>query len=116
MLIDDMAQAYDWADAVICRAGAMTVAEVSAAGAAAIFVPFPFAVGDHQTANASYLAQRGAAYLVPEALLAEKLPAILSDFCGDRELLVATAQKARALAMPQATRAVADICMESLDA
>lgn len=114
--IDDMAQAYDWADTVICRAGAMTVAEVSAAGAAAIFVPFPFAVGDHQTANANYLAQRGAAHLVPEAMLAEKLPAIMSDFCGDRESLVATAEKARALAMPEATRTVADICMESLDA
>lgn len=114
--IDDMAQAYGWADLVLCRAGAMTVAEVSAAGIAAIFVPFPFAVGDHQTANANYLAQHEAAHVVPEGHLAEQLPAILCHFSSNREALISTAEKARSLAKPDAADAVANICMESLDA
>lgn len=114
--IENMAQAYAWADLVLCRAGAMTVAEVSAAAVAAVFVPFPFAVGDHQTANANYLAQRGAAHLVAEDKLTEDLPAILTGYCRDRESLISTAVKARSLARPDATDAVADICMESLDA
>jgi UDP-N-acetylglucosamine--N-acetylmuramyl-(pentapeptide) pyrophosphoryl-undecaprenol N-acetylglucosamine transferase len=114
--IEDMAEAYGWADLVLCRAGAMTVAEVSAAGLAAIFVPFPFAVGDHQTANANYLAQRGAAHLVPENQLAASLPALLLESCANREHLIETAEKARSLAKPDATAAVADICMETLNA
>jgi len=64
--IDDMASAYRWADLVVCRAGAMTVAEVCAAGVAALFVPFPFAVGDHQTANARYLADQSAAVVMQQ--------------------------------------------------
>ena len=101
---------------MVCRAGAMTVAEVSAAGAAAVFVPFPYAAGDHQTANAGYLAQRSAAYLVAEDHLSQRLPDILSDCCNDRARLVAVAEKARSLAMPDAAQAVADICLETLNA
>lgn len=114
--VSDMAAAYQWADLVVCRAGAMTVAEVSAAGVCAAFVPFPFAVGDHQTANARFLADKGAAFLVPETRLTSDLPPILSDCSKNREKVLATAEKARALAMPDATRNVADICMETLDA
>ena len=114
--IDDMAQAYGWADLVLCRSGAMTVAEVSAAGVAAVFVPFPFAVGDHQTANANYLVEHGAAHLVPEQQLTERLPAVLSGYCADRGSLITIAEQARSLAMPNATDTVASICMESLDA
>ena len=114
--IDDMAEAYRWADLVLCRAGAMTVAEVSAAGVTAVFIPFPYAVGDHQTANANYLAQRQAAYLVAENQLAQQLPAILSNCYQHRAQLIAVAQKARSLAKPNATQCVADICMEALNA
>jgi UDP-N-acetylglucosamine--N-acetylmuramyl-(pentapeptide) pyrophosphoryl-undecaprenol N-acetylglucosamine transferase len=114
--IEYMAQAYEWADLVLCRAGAMTVAEVSAAGLTAVFVPFPHAAGDHQTANANYLAKRGAAYMVRENRLGERLPDILSDCHANREKLISIAENARALAKPDATGVVADICMESLSA
>lgn len=114
--IQDMAQAYDWADMVVCRAGAMTVAEVSAAGVAAVFIPFPHAVGDHQTVNANYLVSQQAAYLVAQDRLAADLPEILSASCRQRSRLISVSERARALAKPHATRAVADICMETLDA
>ncbi|MEW5771013.1 MAG: undecaprenyldiphospho-muramoylpentapeptide beta-N-acetylglucosaminyltransferase [Pseudomonadota bacterium] len=106
--IDDMAAAYAWADAVICRAGALTVAEIAASGSAALFVPFPFAVDDHQTANARCLSEAGAAWLMPQA---EMSPAALSQWLGglDRSELIARAAKARALAKPEATATVAAI-------
>jgi UDP-N-acetylglucosamine--N-acetylmuramyl-(pentapeptide) pyrophosphoryl-undecaprenol N-acetylglucosamine transferase len=108
--IDDMAQAYAAADLVIARAGATTVAELAAAGVAAILVPFPFAVDDHQTTNARYLADAGAAILVQQrdlrpAGLAETLRGLA------RERLLAMAEKARTLGRPDATRAVADACV-----
>lgn len=109
--IDDMAAAYAWADAVICRAGALTVAEVAAAGVPAAFVPFPFAVDDHQTANARFLSERGAAWLLPQkALTPEGLAQWLQALT--RENLVAMASKARALGKPDATERVADVCKE----
>ena len=109
--IDDMAAAYAWADAVICRAGALTVAEVAAAGVSAAFVPFPFAVDDHQTANARFLSERGAAWLLPQkALTPEGLAQWLQALT--RENLVAMASKARALGKPDATERVADVCRE----
>ena len=114
--IDEIARAYEWADLVLCRAGAMTVAEVSTAGVVAVFVPFPHAVGDHQTANANYLAEHGAAHLVPEHQLGESLPSILSQYCSHRDQLIPIAEKARRLGKPNATQVVADICMETLDA
>jgi UDP-N-acetylglucosamine--N-acetylmuramyl-(pentapeptide) pyrophosphoryl-undecaprenol N-acetylglucosamine transferase len=110
-LIDDMARAYADADLVICRAGATTVAEVSAAGVAAILVPFPFAVDDHQTTNARYLVDAGAGVLVQQRdLTPEALAARLRGLT--REQLLGIASKARALGKPDATRAVAEACME----
>jgi UDP-N-acetylglucosamine--N-acetylmuramyl-(pentapeptide) pyrophosphoryl-undecaprenol N-acetylglucosamine transferase len=109
--IDDMARAYADADLVICRAGATTVAEVSAAGVAAILVPFPFAVDDHQTTNARYLVDAGAGMLVQQRdLTPEALAARLRGLT--REQLLGIASKARALGKPDATRAVAEACME----
>jgi UDP-N-acetylglucosamine--N-acetylmuramyl-(pentapeptide) pyrophosphoryl-undecaprenol N-acetylglucosamine transferase len=109
--IDDMARRYAEADLVICRAGAVTVAELSAAGLASILVPFPFAVDDHQTANARFLADHGAAILLPQAeLTPEKLAATLRSL--DRPRLLEMARKARALGKPDAARVVAQRCME----
>jgi UDP-N-acetylglucosamine--N-acetylmuramyl-(pentapeptide) pyrophosphoryl-undecaprenol N-acetylglucosamine transferase len=109
--ITDMAAAYAWADVVICRAGALTVAEVAAAGAAALFVPFPFAVDDHQTANARFLSDSDAAWLIPQsALSAEGLAQWLAGL--NRSELLVRASKARALAKPEATARVAAICKE----
>lgn len=107
--VEDMAAMYAWADIVICRAGALTVAELSAAGVASILVPFPFAVDDHQTGNAKYLSEAGAAMLMPQtALTVEKMVEVLKKLT--REQCLAMAKKARALGKPQATKEVADIC------
>jgi len=109
--IDDMAEMYAWADFVICRSGALTVAEVSAVGLGALMVPFPFAVDDHQTTNAAYLAEAGAALLVKQnELSVEKLVGILSRL--DREQCLDMARKARALGKPEATSNVSVICKE----
>ena len=105
-----MAAAFADADLVICRAGAMTVAELAAAGIAAILVPFPSAVDDHQTANARFLADQGAAFLVPQARLAPQgLAELLIGIT--RETLLEMAQKARALGKPGAARLVAEQCL-----
>src|SRR5262249_51702210 len=109
--IDDMAQRYAEADLVICRAGAMTIAELAAAGMASVLVPFPHAVDDHQTANARFLADKGAAILLPQReLTPEKLAHFLRSL--DRKALLEIARKARALGKPEATRIVADRCAE----
>lgn len=109
--IADMAEVYAWCDFAITRAGALTVAELAAAGVPAILVPYPHAVDDHQTGNAQFLSAAGAALLMPQADLApEKLAAALRSI--NRENLLAMAQHARALAKPDATEAVARACME----
>ncbi len=109
--IDDMAQAYADADLVICRAGAMTVSEVAAAGVAALFVPFPHAVDDHQTTNAMFLSKQGAALLVQQnELTAQGLAKLIAGL--SRPQLKDMARMARALAKPEATRRVAEICRE----
>lgn len=109
--IEDMAEAYAWADMVICRAGALTVAELAAAGVAAILVPFPYAVDDHQTANAHYLAKHDAALLVQQSELdSARLASILTDLCSDRVRLRRMSEAARELAKPYATAQVAAIC------
>ncbi|HAF55759.1 MAG TPA: undecaprenyldiphospho-muramoylpentapeptide beta-N-acetylglucosaminyltransferase [Thauera sp.] len=109
--IDDMAAAYADADLVICRAGALTVAELAAAGVASLLVPFPFAVDDHQTGNARFLADRGAAYLLPQTELSpDRLAGILSSL--DRGRLLNMAEHARTLAKPLAAVAVAHTCAE----
>lgn len=107
--IEDMAAAYRDCDFAICRAGAMTVAELACAGVPAVLVPFPFAVDDHQTGNAEFLSDAGAAWLIQQKdLTAEKLATLIGGL--DRATLAAVSDKARALAKPDATRQVADIC------
>jgi UDP-N-acetylglucosamine--N-acetylmuramyl-(pentapeptide) pyrophosphoryl-undecaprenol N-acetylglucosamine transferase len=109
--IDDMAARYAAADLVVCRAGALTVAELAAAGVASVLVPFPHAVDDHQTGNARFLSEAGAAILLPQSeLTPEKLAGLLRELT--REKLAAMAEKARTLAKPEATRVVAEVCME----
>lgn len=107
--IDDMASEYAQADLVICRAGAMTIAELAAVGVASVLVPFPFAVDDHQTANAKFLSDAGAAHLIPQKQLnATDLAALLQKLT--REQLLDMANKARTLGKPNAAIIVADIC------
>ena len=109
--IDDMARRYAEADLVICRAGAITVAELSAGGVASLLVPFPHAVDDHQSANARFLADRGAALLLPQAgLTPQKLADTLRTL--DRPRLLEMARRARALGKPDAASQVAARCME----
>ncbi len=111
--IEDMAAAYSWADLVICRAGALTVSELAAVGVASILVPYPYAVDDHQTGNALYLSDEGAAILIPQSdMTEEKLVDHILDLTQHRERLIDMATKARGLAHPEATRQVADICIE----
>ena len=108
--IDDMAARYAEADLVVCRAGAITVAELAAAGAASVLVPFPHAVDDHQTGNARFLAERGAAILLPQTELSpQRLAGLLRAL--DRAQLLAMARKARAAAKPDAADFVAGQCM-----
>ncbi|WP_153162001.1 undecaprenyldiphospho-muramoylpentapeptide beta-N-acetylglucosaminyltransferase [Zoogloea sp. 1C4] len=107
--IDDMADRYADADLVICRAGALTVAELAAAGVASVLVPYPHAVDDHQTGNARFLAEAGAAVLMPQTeLTPQRLAALLQKM--NRERLLAMAVKARECAKPDATARVADVC------
>jgi UDP-N-acetylglucosamine--N-acetylmuramyl-(pentapeptide) pyrophosphoryl-undecaprenol N-acetylglucosamine transferase len=108
--IEDMAGAYAWADLVICRAGALTVAELAAAGVASILVPYPHAVDDHQTVNARFLAHAGAAILLPQNELTPEKLSLLHRMSRDQ--LLQMAQAARSLARPDATTVVAQTCME----
>jgi UDP-N-acetylglucosamine--N-acetylmuramyl-(pentapeptide) pyrophosphoryl-undecaprenol N-acetylglucosamine transferase len=109
--ITDMAEAYGWADLVICRSGALTVAELAAAGVAAILVPFPHAVDDHQTRNAEYLADSGAAVILPQDELdAESLARALEGLLASRAKLLEMASAARRLAMPDAAEKVVEAC------
>ncbi|MEO8011427.1 MAG: undecaprenyldiphospho-muramoylpentapeptide beta-N-acetylglucosaminyltransferase [Dokdonella sp.] len=111
--IEDMAAAYAWADLVICRAGALTLAELCAAGVGAILVPFPAAVDDHQTRNGEVLVQAGAARLVAEGDdFLKHVGAQLDELARDRFALLTMAIAARGLARPQATARIADVCVE----
>jgi len=109
--IEDMAGAYEWADLVICRAGALTVAELAATGVASILVPFPHAVDDHQTGNARFLVSAGGAFLLPQSELTPDAIAMIRNYSRDQ--LLEMAEKARSLAKPDATAEVANICAES---
>ncbi|MBQ0132001.1 MAG: undecaprenyldiphospho-muramoylpentapeptide beta-N-acetylglucosaminyltransferase [Comamonas sp.] len=109
--IEDTAQAFADADVIICRAGASTVTEIAAVGAAAIYVPFPHAVDDHQTANARFLVDAGAGWLIPQDLLtAEKLAEMLQNM--QRSALLDVAQKAKTMQKIHATREVVAACEE----
>ena len=110
--IDDMAAAYDWADLVICRAGAMTIFELAAAGVASVLVPYPHAVDDHQTDNARYLEKAGAAIIKQQdELTTDWLVAAINDFSADREKLLNMAVAARKLAIPGSAKTIADACL-----
>ncbi|NBA95604.1 undecaprenyldiphospho-muramoylpentapeptide beta-N-acetylglucosaminyltransferase [Pseudomonas sp. R5(2019)] len=111
--IKDMAQAYGWADLVVCRAGALTVSELAAAGLPSVLVPLPHAIDDHQTHNANYLAREGAAFLMPQATTgAAELADRLNEVLMQPEKLNTMATTARRLAKPDATRTVVEICLE----
>jgi UDP-N-acetylglucosamine--N-acetylmuramyl-(pentapeptide) pyrophosphoryl-undecaprenol N-acetylglucosamine transferase len=109
--IEDMAEAYAWADLVVCRAGALTISELAAAGVGALLVPYPHAVDDHQTRNAAFLVGEGAARLVADReLTAERLAEELALLCTGRGKLLAMAERARLCARNGAAAALADAC------
>jgi UDP-N-acetylglucosamine--N-acetylmuramyl-(pentapeptide) pyrophosphoryl-undecaprenol N-acetylglucosamine transferase len=111
--IEDMAAAYAWADIVVCRAGALTVAELCAVGLPALFVPYPGAVDDHQTANARPMADAGAAVIIDESMLsAEVLASQLREWLTVRDDLLARAEKAHGLARPRALQRITELCLE----
>ena len=115
--IEDMATAYAWADVVVCRAGAMTIAELAATGVAAILVPFPHAADDHQTANARFLETRDAALLVTQPeFTAARLAELLTSLAANRALLLRLAVNARACSTTDATETVAQLCLEATHA
>lgn len=117
VFIDDMAAAYAWADIVVCRAGALTVAELAAAGLGSLLVPFPAAVDDHQTLNARYLADADAAVLLPQPeLTPARLASELAPFADDRARVLQLAQRARNLASPRATAELAAVCLQAAEA
>ena len=111
--IEDMAAAYAWADLVVCRSGALTVAELCAVGLPALFVPYPGAVDDHQTANARPMADAGAAIIIDESMLS---PAVLAeqlrDWLQSRAELQRKAEKARDLAKPTALTRITELCLQ----
>ena len=114
MFIEDMASAYAWADLVVCRAGAGTLTEVAVAGLPSLLVPLPSAIDDHQTHNARWLADGGAAVLLPQnELTVERLEKIILGLAQDTARLAAMSEAAQRLAKPDAARRVADLCMEA---
>lgn len=113
VFIENIAVQYADCDLVICRAGALTIAELTVVGIASILVPFPYAVDDHQTSNAKFLSDKDAAVLLPQnELTPQGLAQLLMEFT--REKLLGMAMKARELASPAATRLVAEACMEMI--
>jgi UDP-N-acetylglucosamine--N-acetylmuramyl-(pentapeptide) pyrophosphoryl-undecaprenol N-acetylglucosamine transferase len=109
--IDDMAAAYAWADVALCRAGAMTVAELQAAGLGALLIPLPIAADDHQTRNAGTLVDAGAGRVLQERdLTAESLCACIVDLTADRGRMLQMAEAARSLRVVDAAVRVADLC------
>ena len=111
--IDDMAQAYSWADVVICRAGASTVSELACAGVAAVFVPLPTAIDDHQSANAAWLSSKQAALVMPQAQLnSGELLAMLTRWLSDKTELQQMAARARACALDDASAQVVAQCQQ----
>jgi UDP-N-acetylglucosamine--N-acetylmuramyl-(pentapeptide) pyrophosphoryl-undecaprenol N-acetylglucosamine transferase len=111
--IEDMASAYAWADLVVCRAGALTVAELCAVGVPAVFVPYPSAVDDHQTANAMPMVEAGAAAVIQEADLSdESLAGELKHWMTSRKDLLERARRARQLARPEALKRITELCLQ----
>lgn len=113
--IDDMAAAYAWADVVVCRAGALTIAELSAAGVGALLIPLPHAIDDHQTYNAKWLSEQNAGALIPQnELNAEHLANVLRELTAKPQELLAWAHNARALAKADAAQRVAAACFDCM--
>jgi UDP-N-acetylglucosamine--N-acetylmuramyl-(pentapeptide) pyrophosphoryl-undecaprenol N-acetylglucosamine transferase len=113
--ISDMNEAYEWADMVVCRAGALTVSELAAAGLGAVLVPYPSAVDDHQTLNARYLVDADAAVLIQQDdLTPEVLAAEIARWAGERQLVIDRAVRARELARPDATEQLVSVCLEQI--
>jgi UDP-N-acetylglucosamine--N-acetylmuramyl-(pentapeptide) pyrophosphoryl-undecaprenol N-acetylglucosamine transferase len=111
--IQDMAHAYDWADVVLCRAGALTVAELCAVGLGAIFIPYPHAVDDHQTANANYMVEHKAAICIPQKELTEsRLADIVRRFSAEPDERLLMAQAAYELRKVNAAERIYEICQE----
>ncbi|MFA7438512.1 undecaprenyldiphospho-muramoylpentapeptide beta-N-acetylglucosaminyltransferase [Castellaniella sp.] len=110
--IEDMAEALAWADLVICRSGAMTVAEVAVVGVAALFIPLPHAIDDHQTANARYLSECGGAWVIPQAQL-DGVALANWLMARTRSELAAVASHALEHGSPEATRRIAEVCIQS---
>jgi len=114
--IEQMAAAYAWADLVVCRAGAMTIAELAAAGVGSILVPLPSAADDHQTANARFLAERDAAVLLPQSeCSAERLAEMIGEVAANRAMLARMAVNARGCAVTDATEVVAQECLQAAE-
>jgi len=111
--IDDMAAAYAWADLVVARAGALTLAELAAAGVGAVLVPFPHAIDDHQTANARHFAAAGAAVVLPQTELdAARLAAELATILAEPSRAVAMGERSRSLHGGDAAARLAEACLE----
>ena len=110
--IDDMAAIYSWADLIIARAGALTIAEINAVGLPAIFVPYPYAVDDHQTSNAKLVVDSGAAYIWQESDSEEKLSSTIKDLVENVELRKQMSEASKKLHKPNCAKTIADICME----
>jgi len=112
--IEDMPKAYGWADLIVCRSGAITLAEIAAVGLASVLVPYPYAVDDHQTANAKSYVEANAASLIPESeMTAEKLAEVLKALLSDDEKLLNMALAAKSLGQNNASQIVADACMQA---
>jgi len=110
--IDNMAEAYSWADIAVCRAGALTITELQAAGLGALYVPFPAAVDDHQTKNAEVMVRIGAGRIIQESTLTpERLGDCIAELTADRARLLAMAEAARAARVIDAASQLADLCM-----
>lgn len=109
--IDDMAGALEWADFVICRSGALTVSEMATVGLGAIYIPFPYAVDDHQTKNAEYICHAGGGYILQES---DAEPGVLAKLIiesfSDRKKLLDMATKAMSRAVPDTEKIVANMC------
>jgi UDP-N-acetylglucosamine--N-acetylmuramyl-(pentapeptide) pyrophosphoryl-undecaprenol N-acetylglucosamine transferase len=111
--IENMAEAYADADLVIARAGALTIAELAAVGVAAILVPYPYAVDDHQTRNAAYCVEQGSAVAIPERELSpERLAQELASLLAERARLLEMSERAREMAQPHAAEELATACIE----
>lgn len=112
--IDDMAAAYSWAELIVCRAGAITVAEIADVGIASVLIPFPYAVDDHQTENARILEKAGGAFVIQQKdLSVNALMEIVNNFTNNRSLLKKFADAAKKAAMPNATGLAAEKCIEA---